>query len=232
MRRRTLTALALAFTLAGCFAQKRDEPGGTPSARPHASPQPSATPRPPQVGVVPFSDISSHGSGPAVTALWERALRKRIAVKRLTGEGFLAGGALLKAFQQSDAAPIVMGRISAYEFQKRRSRRLGPPDFDAIQARAVISLSLRLLVPGNEAEGGTVVWSRSVTGEDQAQWAENFRQEIGANPLADAYVTQSGLAAPRTEASMLASAAERAIEACVPDVMTALAQRDSVVSLR
>jgi hypothetical protein len=213
--------------LAGCFAQKHEEPGGP--ARPQPTPKP---PGPPVVGLVPFSDISGHQAGPAVTALIEKRLARTMTVRRIPGEGFLAGGALLKAFQVTEGAPVVQGRVSAYEFQRQSVRRLGPPDYDLVQARAVVSLSLRVLTASGEVDGGTVVWSRSLTGEDRAQWAENFRTEMGANPLYDAYATPSGLAPARSAASMLGSAAERAIDACVPDVLNAVAPQGSVVSAR
>src|SRR4051794_15123976 len=124
MRRKLLTVLTLALVQAGCYAQKRDDPTAVPSPKATASPPPA------QVGLVPFSDISGHQAGAAVTSLIERRLSQTIAVKRLTGEGFLAGGLLIKAFELSRLAPVVMGRISAYEFQRQKTRRLGPPDYD------------------------------------------------------------------------------------------------------
>jgi hypothetical protein len=217
-------ALAVLLLVAGCFAQKRDVPGED-----GPKPKPSA-PGLPVVGLVPFSDISGHNAGPAVTAILESRLARKVKVQRLPGEGFLAGGGLLNAFQLTRNAPVVMGRVSAYEFQQQRMRRLGPPDYDLIQARAVVSLSLRVLTAGGEVDGGTIVWSRSLTGEDQAQWAENFRTEMGANPLYDAYATPAGLAPARSSASMLTAATERAIDVCVPDVLDAVAPRGSVVS--
>jgi hypothetical protein len=224
MNRRTKPwrlGLAMLLLAGGCFAQKHDEPGGQgPQAKPSA----------PAVGVVPFSDISGHQAGPAVTAILEARLGRQLTVKRLPGEGFLAGNALLQAFQLTAGRPVVMGRVSAYEFQQQRSRRLGPPDYDLVQARAVVSLSLRVLTAGGEVDGGTLVWSRSLTGEDQGQWADNYRTEMGANPLYDAYATPSGLAPVRLPGSMLNAATERAIEACMPDVLNAVAPRGSVVS--
>jgi hypothetical protein len=219
--------LAGLLLVAGCYAQKRDDPG----AGPRPTPKPTA-PGLPVVGLVPFSDISGHQAGPAVTALLEKRLAKTHVVKRVPGEGFLAGGALVQAFQLTGGMPVVMGRVSAYEFQQQRTRRIGPPDFDMVQARAVASLSLRVLTAGGEVDGGTLVWSRSLTGEDFGQWAENIRTEMGANPLYDAYATPSGLAPARSAATMLSAAAERALDACFPDVLNAVGPRDSVVSAR
>lgn len=221
-RRSRAVALAALLLVAGCFAQKHEQPGD----------QRPSPPPPPVVGLVPFSDISGHGAGPAVTALMEQRLARKMTVRRVPGEGFLAGGALLRAFQVTGGGPVVMGRVSAYEFQRQSSRRLGPPDYDLVQARAVVSLSLRVLAAGGEVDGGTIVWSRSLTGEDRAQWAENYRTEMGNNPLYDAYATPSGLAPARSATVMLGAAAERAIDACAPDVLSAVGPRDSVVTAK
>lgn len=219
--RRLQAALAALLFVAGCYTPRREAPS-----------PPAAPPPEPVVGLVPMADISGQNAGALVTEILERHLRRHTKVALLPGQGFLPEAALTKALQTTHGGPVIQGRVSAYDFQRQSARRLGPPDYDAVEARAVVSLSLRLGAVTAEAPQGAIVWSRSLIGEDRAVWAENFRQEIGANPLADAFVAPGGLMGVRPAAQMLAAAAERAIETALPDLLRQLERGHSVVSAK